>query len=83
MGLSFLFIGLFIYLVGLAINALAKRPAVNPGKIAMVVLMLLMVILMTSKSGDPGKMGYVVGSAFLPLLGFWFASNQHDQKNRL
>lgn len=83
MGMSFLFIGLFIYLVGLAINALSKRPAVNPGKIATVVLLILMVVVMTSAAGDPGKMGYVVGSALLPLLGFGFASSQHDQKHRL
>ncbi|MCE7868974.1 hypothetical protein DYH09_01215 [bacterium CPR1] len=82
MGMSFLFIGLFVYLVGLAVNALSKRPAVNPGKIALVVLLLLMLILMTSKSGDPGNMGYVVGSALVPMLGFWFASRQHDQKHR-
>ncbi|MEW6282399.1 MAG: hypothetical protein AB1758_27575 [Candidatus Eremiobacterota bacterium] len=78
--MPFLILGLVIYVLCLAMNAIARRPVVNPGKIAFVVIVVLMVAGMALVSSRPEAMGYIMGQALLPLLGFGFASSRFDKK---
>jgi hypothetical protein len=78
--MGYLFVGLFVWFIGVVVNAFAKRQAVNPGKMALLTVLILMVAGMAVTSSNPGAMGYVMGQALIPVLGFWAASSYYDKK---
>lgn len=64
--------GVFFWGLGVFINGLARRPVVNPGRLAAVMLLLAMAVnlLFMGAQPNPEKAGRIVGIYALPLLGF-------------